>query len=313
MLTQMGSELVRFFMTFGLVIILFLIIGRMLSSEFRFERAEFWQTFLDLFNAFNGNQEFGMFTMPAGQVYIGFFMFFFKVLLLSLLAAMFINRYKVVYINLDAYKRYNIIKLKNSIVYDRFVGGITNTFFPINIIIIPFIVPIVMLRSKRASDILLKFQYVIMVLAYCIIAGIMIVPASPVLYMKMLTNSFFIAFNNRRENYKGENIVQLMMTIFAGPILIVLSIVIDLLSLPNILLKDSKGFESKYQQSTNRLTDVQIDVVMVTFGKIFYGQNFAGYKDSHMTLIELMMMHRRIFSLVGNLHELTCKGTKDYK
>jgi len=52
---------------------------------------------------------------------------------------------------------------------------------------------------------------------------------------------------------------------------------------------------------------------MVTFGKIFYGGNFEGYKGKHMTLIELMQMHRIIFSLIDNLHDLVCRGTKDYK
>jgi len=32
-----------------------------------------------------------------------------------------------------------------------------------------------------------------------------------------------------------------------------------------------------------------------------------------MTLIELMQMHRKIFSLLENLHDLCCRGTKDYK
>jgi len=32
-----------------------------------------------------------------------------------------------------------------------------------------------------------------------------------------------------------------------------------------------------------------------------------------MTLIQLMMMHRRIFSLIDNIHDLTCRGNKDYK
>lgn len=32
-----------------------------------------------------------------------------------------------------------------------------------------------------------------------------------------------------------------------------------------------------------------------------------------MTLIELMVMHRKIFSIIDNLHDLCCKGTKDYK
>ena len=61
------------------------------------------------------------------------------------------------------------------------------------------------------------------------------------------------------------------------------------------------------------MNDFQIDVVMVTFVKIFYGQNFQAYKGQHMTLIQLMMMHRRIFSLIDNIHDLTCRGNKDYK
>jgi hypothetical protein len=32
-----------------------------------------------------------------------------------------------------------------------------------------------------------------------------------------------------------------------------------------------------------------------------------------MTLIELMTMHTRIFNLIDNLHDLVCRGTKDYK
>mgnify|MGYP003339083906 CR=1 FL=1 len=93
-----------------------------------------------------------------------------------------------------------------------------------------------------------------------------------------------------------------------------LSIVIDLLSLPNVLLKESTNFEHKYQLSADRLNDAQINVVMVTFGKIFYDrQNWEGFKNQHMTLIELMKMHRIIFSIVDNLHDLFCRGNKDYK
>ena len=57
----MGDELIRFFMTFGLIIGLFLFVGNMLNSEFKFSTASIWLTFLDLFNAFNGNQNFDNF------------------------------------------------------------------------------------------------------------------------------------------------------------------------------------------------------------------------------------------------------------
>lgn len=122
----------------------------------------------------------------------------------------------------------------------------TLTFFPINIIMLPLTAPILVLRSPRASDFLLKIQYVIMMLLYCAIACIMVVPASPILYIKTIANSIFIAATNKRQNYKGEGLVNVIITLFLGPLIIAVSILIDLVSLPAILLKDSKGFERKY-------------------------------------------------------------------
>ena len=62
----MMSELIRFFATFGLIIGLFLLIGRMLSSELKYENVSFFEAFLDLFNAFNGTIDFESFKMPIG-------------------------------------------------------------------------------------------------------------------------------------------------------------------------------------------------------------------------------------------------------
>jgi len=134
-------------------------------------------------------------------------MYIFKILLMSLLAAMFINRYKTVWVNLDAYRRFTIIKLKNSISYDKFIGGVTLTFFPINIIMLPFSLILTALRSKRGSDIMLKVQYSIMMVLYCIISAIMFIPTAPILILKIYTNCIFILLNNKREAYKGENLV----------------------------------------------------------------------------------------------------------
>ena len=164
--------------------------------------------------------------------------------------------------------------MKNSVAYDKFVGGATLTFFPINILVLPFIVPIIFLRSARLSDTLLKLQYVVMMLMYCVIAMTFVVPVSPILYCKVAANAIFIAMNNKRQDYRGQNIVMLIFSVVVGPIAITVSILIDLLSLPNTLLKESKGFEHKYQLSSDRLNDAQILVVMETFSKIFYGQNF---------------------------------------
>ena len=65
-------------------------------------------------------------------------------MLMTFLVTMFINRYSFLWGNLDAVKRMNIIKLKNMSDYNPLVGGITNTFFPISVIILPFIPFVVM-------------------------------------------------------------------------------------------------------------------------------------------------------------------------
>lgn len=85
-----------------------------------------------------------------------------------------------------------------------------------------------------------------MILMYCFIGGFISVVLIPILYVKTIANQIFIAFNNKRQAYRGQNIVNLVLVTLLNPIVIIVSILIDLISLPNLLLKDSKNFEHKY-------------------------------------------------------------------
>jgi len=125
------------------------------------------------------------------------------VLLLSFLVAMFINRYKYVWTNLEALRRMNIIKLKNTNSYDKLYGGVTITFFPISIIMLPLVIPVVVFKSERLNDFILKIQYAVMIVLYCLLGSIIAVPIIPMLYMKLVMNSIFIQLNNKRQDYKG--------------------------------------------------------------------------------------------------------------
>lgn len=203
----MVNEFLRFLCTFGLVILMFWLMGRMLGADFKITESSFFEVFLDLFNAINGNPLFIKFKIPTGQVYIAAFMYIFKVLLMSLLASMFINKYKQVWKNLEAYRLLKIIKLKNSVAYDKYIGGVTLSFFPINVIVTPFIIPILNMRNQRASDFLLKIQYILMIIMYLLIAMVLIFPMSPFLYIKIVLNSVYILFNRSSQQYKGENVV----------------------------------------------------------------------------------------------------------
>jgi len=173
----------------------------------------------------------------------------FNILLLSFLVAMFINRYKFVFKNLAALRRMNIIKLKNSSSYDPVSGGITITFFPVSILVLPFIVPVVLFKSDRLNDFILKIQYAFMIMLYCGIAVAISIPVMTLLYMKCIFNSIYILVNNKRQDYKGQNLFGFFLTIFFNPAIILVSLVVDLIALPNLLLKDERGFEFKYQQS----------------------------------------------------------------
>mmetsp|Transcript_11804 Transcript_11804/g.18143 ORF Transcript_11804/g.18143 Transcript_11804/m.18143 type:complete len:116 (+) Transcript_11804:1663-2010(+) len=97
-----------------------------------------------------------------------------------------------------------------------------------------------------------------------------------------------------------------------GPFIIMVSFIVDFFSLPNVLMRSSRRFEHKYQLSSDKLTSDQTVTVSNTLRIIFtnYDQK---YKGVTMTLLELMIMHVRVFSLIENLHNLTCIGSKDSK
>ena len=210
---------------------------------------------MDIFDGFNGNSDYSDYTMPEGKIFITIFIYLFNVLLLSFLVAMFINRYKFVYQNLAALRRMNIIKLKNSSSYDPYFGGVTMTFYPINLIILPFIIPIIVFKSERLNDFILKLQYAFMMLLYVSIAMLSTIPFFPIMYLKCMFNAIYIMFNNKREQYRGQNGLKLIVTIFFNPFVIILSLLVDLLSLTNLLLKDERNFEFKYQQAMEVLDD----------------------------------------------------------
>ena len=140
----------------------------------------------------------------------------------------------------------NIIKLKNTNSYDKLYGGVTITFFPISIIMLPFIIPVVVFSSERLNDFILKMQYALMILMYCFLGTIISLPIIPLLYMKLIMNAIYIFFYNKREDYRGQHIINALFTITLGPIVLLFSLIVDLLSLPTLLLVDERNFEYKY-------------------------------------------------------------------
>ena len=172
-----------------------MLINLSLKTDFKKERISFIEIIQDILNAFYGKPEFAFFTQPDGQIFIMIFVYVFNILLVSFLVAMFINRYSFLWGNLDALKRMNIIKLKNTSDYNPLYGGVTITFFPISLIILPFIPFVVLFKSQRLNEFILKMQYAIMVAMYCLIGIVLAMPVIPIYYAKCVSNSLYIAVN----------------------------------------------------------------------------------------------------------------------
>ena len=80
---------------------------------------------------------------------------------------------------------------------------------------------------------------------------------APVIYAKMILNSFNIMIISK--NQKGiERYMEPFLIIMAGPFIIVLTILTDLLSLPSVLLQPEENFEEKYQRNVDELNEYQL-------------------------------------------------------
>jgi hypothetical protein len=119
-------------------------------------------------------------------------------LLVRFLVAMFINKYKKVFLNQDFLNRLEIINLKNATSYDRLMGAITTSFFPINIILLPFMGPILFFKSERLNDSILKAQYLILLICYCILSITLSLVIMPILFIKSLLNAGYIMNHTKR-------------------------------------------------------------------------------------------------------------------
>ena len=72
------------------------------------------------------------------------------------------------------------------------------TYFPINLILMPFILFLVVMKSPRLNDFVLKLQYTILVLCYCFIGLAFSTVVIPLLYFKCVFNSFYMLRVNKR-------------------------------------------------------------------------------------------------------------------
>jgi hypothetical protein len=156
MMTQMLLELGRYIQTIGMIIFLFVVILRLTHLYLKTESINLKGAFLDIFDCYFGNQKIDQYIYPQGQIFALSIGFICKTFFGSLLISMFVLRYHHLWKNIEAIRRMDIIRLKNTQSYDPVFGAITMTYFPINIVLLPFLLPLMFLKSERLNDSILK-------------------------------------------------------------------------------------------------------------------------------------------------------------
>jgi len=143
----MIKELGLFLATVGVAILLLFCVLRFSHYYIKLGSEPLFETILSIVNSFIGITSVEQYHRPFGGIFSISLSLVLKVSLLSLLVTMFIIRWFRVWEKIEAYRRMEIIQLKGTHQYDPYYGSISNTFFPINIFLIVFFLPVLLMRS----------------------------------------------------------------------------------------------------------------------------------------------------------------------
>mmetsp|Transcript_12421 Transcript_12421/g.19437 ORF Transcript_12421/g.19437 Transcript_12421/m.19437 type:complete len:188 (-) Transcript_12421:1091-1654(-) len=151
-----------------------------------------------------------------------------------------------------------------------------------------------------------------MMILYFLMALAIIILIIPFLYLKNIVNSIYILRAETRQEYAQQNWVQVAISTFLGSGLIPCSMLVDILILPNLLMKPVEEFEPKYRLYSERLNSYQTKQTGIVLGRLIKKYDNK-LKDVVIECEEIMMIHRMAFRIIDNLHDLICRGSKDYK
>jgi len=85
------------------------------------------------------------------------------------------------------------------------------------------------------------------VLLYLAVGATLSVPIMVLLYLKLVANEAYVGLYNKRPDYRGQGAVTFVVSLLAGPFFVLGSALADIIALNELLMKDEKRLEFKYQ------------------------------------------------------------------
>jgi len=146
---------------------------------------------------------------------------------------------------------------------------------------------------------------------YLIVAAALAVPIGVFLYFKMLINEAYCGFNQKRPAFKGVGVLTFLFTLMVGFPVILLSLVVDVLALPDLLMRDEKDFEYKYKD-LDQMRGMDKVTLTSQFLTLFIHTHYKRQGKS-MTKEQLRVLKTKQYSIVDNFHSFFCRGDKNYR
>mmetsp|Transcript_22505 Transcript_22505/g.34794 ORF Transcript_22505/g.34794 Transcript_22505/m.34794 type:complete len:199 (+) Transcript_22505:1462-2058(+) len=182
------DEFKNFLIMWGLPLTVFALVARYLKDNLNQVSINFLESSLRIFYSFAGFSKMQDYRYPVGQTSLALYLVASNWLLFGYMIAMFVMKYMKAWNNLEAIKRMTIIEIKRSRSNHPLYGSITQSFFPINIILLPLILPVVFFKSERLNDSVLKAQYGLLILMYSVISLPVFCILFPFMFFKCVTN-----------------------------------------------------------------------------------------------------------------------------
>jgi hypothetical protein len=107
---------------------------------------------------------------------------------------MFSNTYKDVQDNKKSIPLRRILHIKNILGYDQMIGSVSSSFFPMNIVILPFIPIIISVRNRNTNETFNKMQYSFLVMLYSVIFVAFQIVLAPIMMVKLAFNTLHLMF-----------------------------------------------------------------------------------------------------------------------
>jgi hypothetical protein len=202
---NMLREIVRFFIIYLLIVLVFTSAGRMLFvtlPEFK-DDIETWKT---LFSASLGSFDFTIFdhqrmvlSQDFGYFFLMIYLLITNIIILNFIIAILGNTYSRLKNISKALYLIEIVKVRNIFEYDKYYSSMISLFIPLNVVLLPFYPILAISKNKRLNQFLMHFSYLpVLMLGIIAFVGASLI-MYPISYFALLFQNFVDIWE------KGEN------------------------------------------------------------------------------------------------------------